>query len=295
MDIHMVFLEKTEKLAQKLQKNVPFFCALVFVLFSQGSLFANEWEEPVVLLNDPLVPAIELQEGVISEVVVVSNQELAIPTNESEGQDLFQIPNTQVEKHTVQIVTSNHPSISIVSLPEKKGKGLFHCQIFQGNNSKPRMEGENLPVKSIASPGLIGFLGICLNRSELPSKNFSTPCENCLLRSMTLRSASDWRFSWQPVRTTSHWLSSTNSSKSQKNLIQRPFLNHTHNTSDISSTWSNGMGECQVKSSPMKKMALEDLGILAEVKRNPNLLPKTALMQKVNDQTLPVQNPRRLL
>ncbi len=294
MDIHMVFLEITKKLAQKLQKNIPFFCALVFVLFSQGSLFASEWDKPVVLVNDPLVPAIELREGVISEVVVTPNQEIAIPSNRRDAQDIFQIPNTKVEKHTIRIFTSIHPSSLFVSIPGKMEMGLSHCQVYQENNSVPRMEVENLPVKSIASPGLFGFLGICLNRSELPSKNFSTPCENCLLRSMTLRSASDWRFSWQPVRTTSHWLTSTNSSKSQKTLIQKPFLSHTHNTSDISSTWSNETAECPATSYPMKKMAQEELEILVGIKKNPSLHPKQLLAQKTNELTLPVQNPRLL-
>lgn len=278
----MFFQEIKENLARKLQNIAPYFCAFTFFVFSQGSLLASDWEEPIVLLNDPLVPAIELREGVISEVQVGSDREFVFSKSESMDGIFLQSQNIETNKifsHTIE----NSPYLSFAMVPLSDGKGRVVIQyVGFGFVSGVCFEPENLGVKSIANSGLLGFLGICLSRSELPSKNFSMPCENFPLKSMTQKSANDWKSSWQRVRTTSLWHLSTNSSKSQKTSIRRLSMNPTHNTSDISFTWSNGMDGSQQTYSQTKRVPMEVVQVFEVVKNSPRQLTQQILRRPKN-------------
>lgn len=282
MDIYMFFAGKFKNLARNLLKVSPLLCLLGFLIFPQSGLLANEWDKPVVLLEEPLQPAIELRDGKIAEVRVGSETEIALETsesivgfrsnlgNETSGSRITSFPcaisNAQLSAHLEKSNTLGPLSISNFEV------GPNHSYVCP----------EQFGVKSIANPGLFGFLGICLSRSELPSKNSSTPCENFPLKSMTQKSANDWKSSWQRVRTTSLWHMSTNSSRSQKTSIQRPSQSLTPSMSDTSSTWSNAMEESLATSSPLL-MSQERKEQVLGLEKNP-----------ANSKILPLaQNPRR--
>lgn len=237
----MVFPKKIKKLAQKLQKVTLLALLTVFFIFPASGLLAEEADLPVIIPNDELLTPIELRDGLVFEVVVSEESEFALHENsssESQVEDSFHLSSFSKTKSAATLaIAENVKDFSHDSKPVSQIRNFGLCEgasLFE--NALRHSE-----VKSIASLGLFGFLGICLSRSELPSKNFSMPCENSLLKSMTQRSANDWKFLWQPVRMTSLWLMSTSSSRMLKTSIQRPFRNHTHSMSDTSSTWSNAM------------------------------------------------------
>lgn len=281
MDITMFFREKIKNVARNLQMFAPVICLLVFLIFPQTNLLANEWDRPVVLMEDPLVPAIELREGVVSEVRYESESELAW-----EKVNLTEENHSTIEKNSsdleMQFVFSetSKPESSISPATSLVEQDSRRSQVrIDGFGSK--QEPQHLGVKSIANSGLFGFLGICLSRSELPSKNFSTPCENFPLKSMTQKSANDWKSSWQRVRMTSLWLSSTNSSRSQETSIQKPFTSPTRSMSDISSTWSNGTEEFPMISSQGMKMVMGKVeAVVLEKNQTNRLLERVSLSQR---------------
>lgn len=279
MAIRMFFRELTGKLAQKLQKTAPVLCVLILCSISPGNLYADEWpfqeEEPVVLFEDALLPAIELRDGIISEVIVESKTDVAIADSTSKGLHSCELSNFNPNHKTSSLFSVSRnktnidfsfqneivdsPFVFLVSGEEILCSAGYSADTYDSNSN--RKEGEGFSVKSVANVRLFGFLGICLNRSELPSKNFSMQCENSQPRSMTQRSASDWRYSWQQVKTTSLWLMSTNSSRIRKTSILRPSKSRIRSMSDISSTWSNGMGACRVISlQAMKAVQVPMLG-----------------------------------
>lgn len=241
----MVFLEKTKKMAQKLQSRASLALLVVFFVFPVSGLFADVADLPVIIPSDELLTPIELRDGLVYQVVVEAKTEMA--TSES-----LHLENAPVVFSTSSLFINSDSQIEfpfssggvefaagVLNISQlKKSNFTFGVLVFDNGP-------EHFSVKSIASPGLFGFLGICLSRSELPSKNFSTPCENFQPKSMTRRFANDWKFLWQPVKTTSLWHMSTSSSKTQKTSIQRPSLSHTLSMSDISSIWSNAMAGSQ--------------------------------------------------
>lgn len=235
----MIFSEKIKNLVQKLQKSTLLVLLSVFFIFPISGLFANEADLPVIIPNDELLTPIELRDGLVLEVVVTEERELAfdaIPTSEIQTAAAFVSSDASAQELTHLGILPNAETVSLNSngsFSQMEDKVILE-EAFVFENSP-----EHFSVKSIASPGLFGFLGICLSRSELPSKNFSMLCESSLPKSMTRRSANDWKFLWQPVRTTSLWPLSTNSSKMLRTSTPRPSRNHTHSMSDISSTWSN--------------------------------------------------------
>lgn len=284
----MFFLRLTEKLAQKLLRSVPYICALLIFLFSQGNLFANEWDEPIVLLEDPLVPAIELRDGQISEVFVETNSEVAHRIDDLE---IIKPSATVANSHSFKSQSLGlvselvcHP---IVHLDQEVGMGKSAAVSYWECSTNTK-EAEVLSVKSIANLGLVGFLGICLSRSELPSKNSLTPCENYHQKSMTLKFANVWKSSWQQVKTTYLWPTSTNSFRTQRTSIQRQSLSHTHSMSDILSIWSN---EMDVYPRTLPAMKLQTQRPL-ETKQGKNLTKQilTLVDQNPNKQNHHLQN-----
>lgn len=289
-DIYMFFMGKIKNLARNLLKVAPLFCLLGFLVFPQSGLFANEWDKPIVLLEEPLLPAIELRNGEISEVFIGSETELAIQSaGIGEGVD----PSIGYESSTnsnpliLNTSANSHELSCLENSQELSSVPHLNCNV--GPVPTPTNP-EHFGVKSIASPGLFGFLGICLSRSELPSKNFSTPCENFPLKSMTQKSANDWKSSWQRVRTTSLWHMSTNSSRSLKNSILRPSRNLTPSMSDISSIWSNATGGFPMTSSPLSMSLEVKLQTLDPVKNRSN----SKLLPLGPNQRRPVVNPTLL-
>lgn len=282
----MVFLEKIKKLAQKLQSGAFLALLALFFIFPVSGLMADVLDLPVIIPNDELLTPIELRDGLVYEVVVTPETEAV--TNDS----LF------LENKSAVLL---NPSFTL-GLGEQadfslktEGVILFpNRNVLLKNAEKNLLQRnsvfergpEHFSVKSIASPGLFGFLGICLSRSELPSKNFSTPCENSLPKSMTRRSANDWKFLWQPVRMTSLWRMSTSSSRMQKTSIPKPSQSHTPSMSDTSSTWSNAMAEYPVifylektiepqtalVQSPLESLHLQMAQKANEPPQNPQLL-----------------------
>lgn len=285
----MFFLRITGNLAQKLLNAAPYFCALLFFLFSQGNLFANEWDEPIVLLEDPLVPAIELRDGKISEVFVETNSEVAHRTDDLEIiKPSVRVANSQSSKSQSLGLVSELVCYPIFQLEREVGMGN-PAIVSHWECSANAKEAEVLSVKSIANLGLFGFLGICLNRSELPSKNSLTQCENYQQRSMTLKFANVWKSSWQPVRTTSLSHTSTNSFRTQRTLIQRQSLNLTHSMSDILSTWSNEMDVYPLTFFPVTKLQAR---WPLETRQGKNLTNQilTLVDQNPNKQNHPLQS-----
>lgn len=242
----MVFLGKIKKLAQKLQSGAFLALLTLFFIFPASGLMADVLDLPVIIPNDELLTPIELRDGLVYEVVVT-------PETEIVANDSMFLENKSV------VLLNPSPTLDLGEQADSSLKTEGVILFPNGNvlliNAERNLRQRNLDfergpehffVKSIASPGLFGFLGICLSRSELPSKNFSTPCENSLQKSMTRRSANDWKFLWQPVRMTSLWRMSISSSRMQKTSIPRPSQSHTPSMSDTSSTWSNAMAEYPV-------------------------------------------------
>lgn len=282
----MVFSENTKKMAQKLQTYAVSLALSFFFIFPVSNLLANESDLPVIIPNDVLLTPIELRDGLVLEVTVVPDTEIA-----------FESP-VGSEEESFLFTDSSDSQELVLSLPLEISKTncVFEmgCKTISRGKSLPAEEllsifendPEHFPVKSIASPGLFGFLGICLSRSELPSKNFSMLCENSLPKSMTRRSANDWKFLWRPVKTTYLWPSSTNSYRMLKTSTLKPSTNLTPSMSDISSTWSNGMEEFPVTYCQGKRTDL--LKILA-----PSLLESSQMLVAQNPNALPL-NPRLL-
>lgn len=235
----MFFLENLKNLAQKLQKSALLVLLSVFFIFPMSGLFANESDLPVIIPADELLTPIELRDGLVLEVKVPDNTELTFekisPQENQLTEDYISFDESPLER----IIFTEVSTIAKGSVKESG----FSSKIQTSGISKASIVFEKGPehfsVKSIASPGLFGFLGICLSRSELPSKNSSMLCENSQLKSMTRRSANDWKFSWQPVRTISQSLWSTNSCRILRTSILSPSMSHILSMSDISSTWSN--------------------------------------------------------
>lgn len=282
----MVFLEKIKKMAQKLQSGALLALLTLFFIFPVSGLMADVLDLPVIIPNDELLTPIELRDGLVYEVVVTPETEVV--SNDSsflESQSVVLLKSSSTLDLGVQADFSLTTE-GVVLFPNRNvllknaEENLLH------RNSVFERGPEHFSVKSIASPGLFGFLGICLSRSELPSKNFSTPCENSLPKSMTRRSANDWKFLWQPVRMTSLWRMSTSSSRMQKTSIPRPSQSHTPSMFDTSSTWSNAMAEypvifCLEKTteprtalvqSPLKSLHLQMAQKANEPLQNPQLL-----------------------
>ncbi|EOQ94922.1 hypothetical protein LEP1GSC195_0716 [Leptospira wolbachii serovar Codice str. CDC] len=237
----MFFLEKIKILAQKLQKGALLGLLSVFFIFPAVGLFANEADLPVIIPADELLTPIELRDGLVFEVVVEPETELAFGASSSSEIDeaIFTLPSDSkglnLHSSAMTFISEQVPSGDFENLSQSKISRLYTLPPVFENGRK------HFSVKSIASLGLFGFLGICLSRSELPSKNFSMLCENSLPKSMTRRSANDWKFLWQPVRTTSLWHSSISSSRTLKTSILRPSMSRIPNMSDISSIWLNEM------------------------------------------------------
>lgn len=239
----MVFLGKYKNMAQKLQSLAIYLLLSVLFVFPASGLFANESDLPVIIPNDELLSPIELRDGLVYEVTVDQNTEIAFETSSgNEGESSYSKVSAGMQVLAPQFTSEIFCSQFVMakkcetSSQEKPWAPGLRLSIFEN-------ESKQYPVKSIANSGLFGFLGICLSRSELPSKNFSTQCENSLPKSMTRRSANDWKFLWPPVRMTSLWLSSINSFRMLKTSIRKPSMNPTPSMSDISSTWSNAMEE----------------------------------------------------
>jgi hypothetical protein len=290
MDNHMFFQGMTEKLAQKLQKLAMCFCALAMFLFSQGDLFANGWDTPVVLLNDPLVPAIELQHGRISEVVVEKDSKYAFQSQNLENEQTIDFSSNAGIKTISHFIGSDCGQILLGAEGSEAMDLTIPVAFGRGTNER---EHEDHSVKSIANSGLVVFLGICLNRSELPSKNSSTLCANFPPRSMTQKFVSVWKSSWQQVKTTSLWLSSTNSYKIQRTSSLNPFTNLIPNTSDILSTWSNEMAVSLPTSSETMRTQLEqNQGF--EVQRRPKQNRHLPMAQSLKNQAHPSQSLKSL-
>ncbi|TGM21641.1 hypothetical protein EHQ73_10045 [Leptospira meyeri] len=282
----MVFLDKIKKLAQKLQSGAFLVLLAVFFIFPVSGLMAEAMDLPVIIPNDELLTPVELRDGLVYEVVVTPQAEMAandssflengpvVLSHSSLSSDFSMKQNVPLENAWVVLVTKEDgPSKNV------EGKLLYDSSVFEKGS-------EHFSVKSIASPGLFGFLGICLSRSELPSKNFSTPCENSLQKSMTRRSANDWKFLWQPVRTTSLWRMSTSSFRMQKTSILRPSQSRIPNTFDTSSTWSNAMVESQTIFWREKKTE-HPIALV----QNPQKNLQRQLVPKANE---PQQNPQLL-
>ncbi|EKJ86029.1 hypothetical protein CLV96_3000 [Leptospira meyeri] len=282
----MVFLGKIKKLAQKLQSGTFLVLLAVFFIFPISGLMADAMDLPVIIPNDELLTPVELRDGLVYEVVVTPQAEMAtndssllengpmVLSHSSLSSDYSAKQNVPLKNARVVLATKED-----VLSKDAEGELPHSSSVFEKGS-------EHFSVKSIASPGLFGFLGICLSRSELPSKNFSTPCENSLPKSMTRRSANDWKFSWQPVRTTSLWRMSTSSFRMQKTSILRPSQSRIPNTFDTSSTWSNAMAE-----SPtifwLEKKTEHPIALV----QNPLKNLRWQLVPKANE---PQQNPQLL-
>lgn len=264
----MIFSEKMKNLAQKLQKSTLLVLLSVFFIFPATGLFADEADLPVIIPNDKLLTPIELRDGLVFEVVVVDERKLTL--NDVEPSKVPQVG---------EFVFSGEPTPKPANISMVSNPGMVFLisnnSFSEKDDRRDLKDGfvfesgqEHFSVKSIASPGLFCFLGICLSRSELPSKNFSMLCENSLPKSMTRRSANDWKFLWQPVRTTSLWLLSTSSSKMLRTLTPRPSRNLTHSMSDISSIWSNATDESRVTFYPEGMKTELVVTVLPSLQRN---------------------------
>lgn len=235
----MVFSVKIKNLAQKLQKSALLVLLSVFFIFPTMGLLANEPDLPIIIPNDELLTPIELRDGLVLEVTVFEETELtSLEILPSEIQTAVAFVSSDVSAPELAIFceTSNlEKGLLKESELSSQSKTLGICKAASVFENAP----EHFSVKSIASPGLFGFLGICLSRSELPSKNFSMLCENSPPKSTTRRSANDWKFLWLPARTIYHLPLSISSSKILKTSILKASMSRIHNTSDISSIWSN--------------------------------------------------------
>lgn len=270
----MFFLEKIKNLAQKLHKSAFLILLSIFFIFPTVGLFANEADLPVIIPNDELLTPIELRDGLVLEVTVPKETELVSPEtfpSEIQTASTFVPSDVSIPELEIFFETSNveRGIVSGTGLSSQI-KTLGICKASSVFENPP----EHFSVKSIASSGLFGFLGICLSRSELPSKNSSMLCENSLLKSMTRRSANDWKYLWQPVRTTYLSPLSINSSRILKTSILSPSTNHTHNMSDISSTWPNVMEGYPVTYWLEKRTNLPVIALGANQQKNSPLAPK---------------------
>lgn len=208
------------------------------------SLYADEIpSEAVVIPETPLLnPVVVNYDGLVLEIVYteeeLSSSEFPCESNLAYGSartslEEMSLPDWNVGEIEVRnkanLEPITHGMVAMSSLPSQREltKGMG-----KGNDSL---------VKSVAVPGLFGFLGICPNRSDLPSRSFSMPCESSQSKSMTMRSANDWKFLWQPARMIFRLRQSTSSYSILKTLTRSSSLSHIRNTSDISSTWSNEM------------------------------------------------------
>lgn len=268
----MIFSGKIKNLAQKLQKGTLLALVSIFFIFPVSGLFADEADLPVIIPNDELLTPIELKDGLVFEVVVSEATELAVnesSVGETQSGGFLKSSDLSDSQSSILFVKAG-----VEKFPSSRSK--FFSETDQERDNKIDFVFEGALgyscVKSIANPGLFSFLGICLSRSELPSKNFLTPCENSLLKSMTQRSANDWKFLWRPVRTTSLWPLSTSSSRIQRISILKPSLSHTHSMSDTSSTWSNEMAVFPATFSLEKRTGLPQIVLLA-----PNHLQRSQL------------------
>lgn len=254
------------KLNTFLARNLLSVCFLAAVVFSpvlpHQSIFSESVFSPLVLEIEPLLPPVILVEGVVSEVVVSEEDQIAdsslVLEEVTRSSLTFQkgkfFPLLGVAADQTSSVT---PAFYLGDSSAKENGLSFYsvrkncAEVSQmacpnptnssGADFYPHSKSSLFVLKSVAFQGLFGFLGICPNRRDLPSKDSSMPCESYPWKSMTMRSANDWKSLWQPVRTIFPLPSSISYSLIQRTSIPNLSTNLIPNTSDISSTWSNEM------------------------------------------------------
>lgn len=215
------------------------------------SLLADEASfEAVVIPETPLLnPVVVTADGLVLEIS--ENVEETVTSGSS-----FESSKTEGFLWN----TFEKISVSEASAPEPRGERvvkidvrrermaashvIFLSSATRTNFSNGMGRAYDSSVKSVAVQGLFGFLGICPNRSDLPSRSFSMPCESSPSKSMTTRFANDWKYSWQPARMIYLLRQSISSSWIPKTLTPSSSPNLTLSMSDISSTWSNGTVDC---------------------------------------------------
>jgi len=274
----MVLQKKDKKLAQFLLKKLA-HASFLAILFVPGfSLFATGSSLPIIIPEDELPASIQLAYGVVSVVTVSDSEELlgdsssSLPCEEfqmlrgempettfsdsglSETNWKFhgevrqansQIPNRISEKTELGVPAGTSENFAFYGEGAFQNDPNFLGSGLLSQNSKALLL-EQFSLNSIANLSPVAFLGICLNPSELPSKNLPTQCGSFLSKSTIQKFAKDSISLWQRVKTTSLWPRSTNCLPIQNPSIQERFLNHTPSMSDISFIWLREMADSQV-------------------------------------------------
>lgn len=240
------------------------FLAIVFV--PTFSLFAFDSSLPTIIPVDELLTPIQLVDGVVSYVTVPDTEEsLSLSSSSLPCEDLqtFQEETKKVISIDANLFRENSSlSPGTISAARrssatilKGGKEVFRLEtsgdsmesrkaeiskgliIFSGLSLQNERTLGQFSLNSIANLSPVAFLGICLNPSELPSKNLPMRCGSFLSKSMIQKFAKDSISLWQPARTTFPWPRSINCLPTRSPSIQEQFLSHIHSMSDILFTW----------------------------------------------------------
>nr|WP_210413600.1 hypothetical protein [Leptospira ilyithenensis] len=254
-------------MAQFLLTKLAFASFLAIVFVPSFSLFAFDSSSPIMIPADELLTPVQLVDGVVSFVTVSDAEEsLSLSSSSLPCEELQTLYEEIVLTDRSLIKKNSDPDLAIISAnrlsPGKmlmEGKGLHLLRTFEDptdynriKNANPlivfsglSLQNEGVPeqfsLNSIANLSPVAFLGICLNQSELPSKNLPMQCGSFLSKSMIQKFVKDSISLWQRAKTTSLWPRSINCLPIRNPLIQEQYLSHTHSTSDISFIWLREM------------------------------------------------------
>lgn len=268
---------------------------LISLFLGTLPLFAEVEGPAAVFYEEALVPPIYMKDGEISIVSdgidPVADRVVLLKT---QGQSTESLVST-VATSTESVCANSSVSEAVFRMPEsfrtiqsKEGSAnnpSSHVEIRQpqafGILSTPDSRWEVLgahELKSVANSRLFALLALCPKQNALPSRNSSMPCESSLLKSMTLRSANDWRSSWRPAKTICRLHKSTHSWLTHEVLTPKRSQSLTLSMSDTLSICSSEMVSLALLSSKKQIWAARTVPSLQkkQLEANPQrlVLPK---------------------